>query len=208
LLYPDGTNEEGSIPGLISKLKYMHLDSELHAWLSSALEFKRNESHANRRKVTDHFEIEGIEYKVILDPRSGEIELHFPARIYVCKRSTMINDFPELSGICKCMLSSTIISILSEENPECLDPINQCIEKLSFPKGTEYDMNGAKVWIAYNQTEDVFLIHLDSYKVLGHVLTIPSDLWEYEALHNGLFQDHLERLITAEYIGKEEVRPK
>jgi hypothetical protein len=199
LLFPDGTKEEGSISSLISKLKYMHQDPELNAWLIKALDFKKSDPKPFRWEIINQFEIDGIEYGVCLNPDSGEMELRFPARTYVCKRSTMINDFPELFGVCKCALSNTLIDILYEKNPKCSLPKNQHLEQLAFNEITEYDLEGTTAWIAYNKSEDVFLIHLDPRKVLGHALTISSDLWEFEALHNGKYKSHIEKLINNEF---------
>jgi len=192
LRLPNGKELEGTIPTLQSKIENYHQDPELAEWLTNALSWGDRKSNYQQWDKTEKFEVDGRSYSLSCNPRTGDIELFFDARIYVSHRRQIGTAYPEVYGIRQGGLSDLLSAVIADaKKGEEEDPVDYKINLPVSSDVTLYEISGWEVWIAYDPLSELLMLHLSQRTEKTHISTLEQDVMEFSSLHEGRYREEV-----------------
>lgn len=197
LTLPSQKIVEGSIPALISRIEHDPRYPDVNAWLLDSLDWKNIQKENPKEKQVVKFTVDGRNYSITFNVNTGEINLHFPKTLIVCRRQDLASPghFPEIHGIKQGMLSELLASFLAEYN---IDDKDMAIP-LSLPFHIDtmkyFDIEGWEVGIAYNPETDVIFLDMSARTVYCHLFALPMDAPEFSMLHDRRYEDTVYKIL-------------
>jgi len=193
LTLPSGKVIEGSVPALISTIEHDPTHADVNAWLLDSLNWKEFPSDKETDRQTRKFTVDGRNYSITLNPKTGMVNLHFPRTIIVGERKNLASpeNHPEVYTIKKGMLSELLTTVIVDSG-EIPDDDNE-LPTQKLPQYTDsikyYDIQGWQVGISYNPTTEIIILELDSRTEYTHLFTLPIDMPDFNTLHEGRYKE-------------------
>lgn len=202
LTLPNGKVVEGSIPALVSSLEYNHANPELNAWLLDCLNWEETNHDKKADQVTKKFTVDGRNYSITFNPKTGMVNLHFPRIIIVGERKNIASpeNYHEIYSLKGGMLSELLTNIIYDSGIIPDDDLELPTQKLPQYTDTikQYDIHGWQVSISYNPVTEIIFLDLESRTEFSHLFTLPIDIPEFKVLHEGRYKEAVLDIL-AEY---------
>lgn len=184
---------EGSVNWLLNELPYKHRDPELNDWIMSCVDTSWKDAYQDSWIKRD-FMVMGYQYKVKMNPRTGDVELKFPRQVILCDPHNVLDYHPELEHIEFGSLWEAIenTSEISWVDINTHDLISTRVSlPVSLQPSHELVINGWWFCVTYLEKRDLLFIELGERVVHTHAGSLHEDMPELEYLHGGAFEQLL-----------------
>lgn len=196
MILPTGEVIEGSIPSLMTKMENYHRDPELSDWVLSVLNWEDQEAKFKKHRKSISFPVENKVYTIDLNPKTGELRLHFPRQVVIVDKHEIGTYYPEVYSIKQGSLSETLNTIVHEALDVLDKPITWSELPLEFSDFRVYDIDGWQFSVSFQPIEDMILLDMEGRTETTHISTFEHDVWEVNNLHNGKYLDALRRALA------------
>lgn len=173
------------------------IDFGIVEWIRAAVNWNSEQPLPENNSVPFSFEVEGVVYRGVFNPRTNNLSLWVPAKTIVCRRDAITTEFPEIQFMDRGELISKVTDIIIDkiksdqpsENADFPPVLPLVFRPTSFVAGYRmYDFD-------YNVELDLALLIIPEREIQANLLTIETDALELAELHQGMLFDMIRSVV-------------
>jgi hypothetical protein len=173
------------------------IDFGLVEWIRKALVWNKSKTPPKDSSKPFSFEVDGLIYEGMFNTKTSEISLRIPGKTLICKRDSIVTDFPMVQFIDHGQLVSKVTtSIISKMKHS--EQIDSTVYPPSLPivfRPESIIIDDNTYGFDYLVEVDMVLLEIPYREIQANILTIETDAPELAELHNGMLYDVIRAVV-------------
>lgn len=172
---------------------------ELRDWLRDVLSWEEPGGEHQRQ---EKFVIDWRRFEVRFNVRTGAIRLIIPEIVVVSDRSSLDDNFPELSTMMDGWVESLLhrLEVQSGADEEQQAAEGQMPATVVFNEMNKNFIQGVEVTTSYDTQNDVIFLRIAAQTINSHICLIEEDLPEWRYICNGKFREKIVEILSRQGI--------